>query len=165
MPCAVSQDAGPAFCFLSLKKRAWPEKKIRGISCHPILTLNSKELRRACEPEVKRQDRHGFDDFRVVCLGAEADGQERGLAYMKKLADQDLKLYADLTLLTNLLASGESPLVLNDYLHTVEEVKKAPMDWVAWDPVFILVRVQVETNDPRPCGNAAQALIVGGQLG
>ncbi len=65
-------------------------------------------------------------------------GRERGLAYMKKLADQDLKLYAGLTLLTNLLASGEFPLVLNDYLHTVEEVKRkgAPVDWVALDPVF-----------------------------
>ncbi len=30
---------------------------------------------------------------------------------------------------------------------------------------LILVRVQIETNDPRPCGNAAQALIVGGQFG
>ena len=29
----------------------------------------------------------------------------------------------------------------------------------------ILDRVQVETNDPRPCGNAAQALRVGGQFG
>ena len=31
--------------------------------------------------------------------------------------------------------------------------------------LLILDRVQVETNDPRPCGNAAQALIVGGQFG
>jgi hypothetical protein len=30
---------------------------------------------------------------------------------------------------------------------------------------LILVRVQIETNNPRPCGNAAQALIVGGQFG
>jgi hypothetical protein len=30
---------------------------------------------------------------------------------------------------------------------------------------LILVRVQVETNNPRPCGNAAQALRVGGQFG
>ena len=37
----------------------------------------------------------------------------------------------------------------------------------AWSPDLdlILVRVQVETNYPRPCGNAAQALRVGGQFG
>ena len=77
---------------------------------------------------------------------------------MKKLADQDLKLYADLTLLTNLLASGESPLVLNDYLHTVEEVKKAPMDWVAWDPVFTKFQpIGMGSRAPHP--NAAKLLV------
>jgi iron(III) transport system substrate-binding protein len=65
-------------------------------------------------------------------------GEEKGLAYMKKLGAQDFKLYSGLTILTNLLAAGEFPLVLNTYLHNVEDVRRkgAPVDWVAQDPVF-----------------------------
>jgi iron(III) transport system substrate-binding protein len=65
-------------------------------------------------------------------------GEEKGLAYMKKLAAQELRLYSGLSLITNLLAAGEFPLVLNTYLHTVEEVKRkgGPVDWITQDPVF-----------------------------
>jgi iron(III) transport system substrate-binding protein len=65
-------------------------------------------------------------------------GEEKGLTYMKKLGAQDFKLYAGLTILTSLLAAGEFPLVLNTYLHNVEDVRRkgAPVDWVAQDPVF-----------------------------
>jgi iron(III) transport system substrate-binding protein len=65
-------------------------------------------------------------------------GEEKGLAYMKKLGAQEFKLYAGLTILTSLLAAGEFPLVLNTYLHNVEDVRRkgAPVDWVAQDPVF-----------------------------
>src|SRR5207237_8691033 len=34
-------------------------------------------------------------------------GEEKGLAYMKKLGAQDFKLYSGLTILTGLLAAGE----------------------------------------------------------
>ncbi len=87
-------------------------------------------------------------------------GSEKGLAYMKKLARQDIKLYAGLTLLTNLLAAGEFPLVLNDYLHTVEEVKRkgAPVDWVAFDPVFTKFQpIGVGSRAPHP--NAAKLFV------
>jgi iron(III) transport system substrate-binding protein len=65
-------------------------------------------------------------------------GEEKGLAYMKKLGAQDFRLYSGLTILTGLLAAGEFPLVLNTYLHNVEDAKRkgAPVDWVAQDPVF-----------------------------
>jgi iron(III) transport system substrate-binding protein len=65
-------------------------------------------------------------------------GEEKGLAYMKKLGAQEFKLYSGLTILTGLLAAGEFPLVLNTYLHNVEDAKRksAPVDWVAQDPVF-----------------------------
>src|SRR5437773_6294536 len=65
-------------------------------------------------------------------------GDEKGLAYMKKLGAQDFKLYSGLTILTGLLAAGEFPLVLNTYLHNVEDAKRksAPVDWLAQDPVF-----------------------------
>lgn len=65
-------------------------------------------------------------------------GEEKGMAYMKKLGAQELRLYAGLTIITNLLAAGEFPLVLNTYVHNAEEAKRkgAPVDWVAQEPVF-----------------------------
>ena len=65
-------------------------------------------------------------------------GPEKGLAYMKKLGAQEFHLYAGLSVVTNLLAAGEFPLVLNTYLHNVEDIKRrgAPVDWVVQDPVF-----------------------------
>ena len=65
-------------------------------------------------------------------------GDEKGLAYMKKLGAQEFKLYPGLSLITNLLAAGEFPLVLNTYLHNAEEIKRkgGPVDWIAQDPIF-----------------------------
>jgi len=65
-------------------------------------------------------------------------GEEKGLAYMKKLGAQEFRLYAGLSVVTNLLAAGEFLLVLNTYLHNVEDIKRkgAPVDWIAQDPIF-----------------------------
>ena len=65
-------------------------------------------------------------------------GTEKGLAYMKKLGAQEFHLYAGLSVVTNLLAAGEFPLVLNTYLHNVEDIKRrgAPVDWIVQNPVF-----------------------------
>src|SRR5215475_5146791 len=65
-------------------------------------------------------------------------GEEKGLAYMRRLGAQEFRLYAGLTIITNLLAAGEFPLVLNTYMHNAEDAKRkgAPVDWVAQDPVF-----------------------------
>ena len=65
-------------------------------------------------------------------------GEEKGLAYMKKLGAQEFRLYAGLSVVTNLLAAGEFPLVLNTYLHNVEDIRRkgAPVDWIVQDPVF-----------------------------
>ncbi|HVO94872.1 MAG TPA: extracellular solute-binding protein [Terriglobales bacterium] len=87
-------------------------------------------------------------------------GREKGLAYMKKLGAQDFKLYAGLTILTNLLAAGEFPLVLHTYLHNVEEAKRkgAPVDWVSQDPVFTKFQpIGVGAKAPHP--NAAKLFI------
>jgi iron(III) transport system substrate-binding protein len=87
-------------------------------------------------------------------------GEEKGLAYMKKLGAQEFRLYAGLTILTNLLAAGEFPLVLNTYLHNVEETKRkgAPVDWVAQEPVFTKFQpIGVGSKAPHP--NAARLFV------
>src|SRR5262252_6256158 len=84
-------------------------------------------------------------------------GEEKGLAYMKKLAAQEFQLYAGLSVITNLLVAGEFPLVLNTYLHNVEEVKRkgAPADWIVQDPVFTKFQpLGIGSKAPHP--NAAK---------
>ena len=87
-------------------------------------------------------------------------GEEKGLAYMRRLAAQDLRLYVGQSLITNLLASGEFPLALNDYLHTVEDMKKkgAPVDWVTQDTVFTKFQpIEIGARPAHP--NAAKLFV------
>ena len=87
-------------------------------------------------------------------------GEEKGLAYMKQLAAQELRFHPGQSLLTNLLASGEFPLVLNDYLHTVEEIKRkgGPVDWVAQDTVYTKFQpIEIGARPPHP--NAAKLFV------
>lgn len=87
-------------------------------------------------------------------------GQEKGLAYMKKLGAQEFRLYSGLTIITGLLAAGEFPLVLNTYVHNAEDSKRkgAPVDWVAQDPVFTKFQpIGVGAKAPHP--NAAKLFV------
>ena len=87
-------------------------------------------------------------------------GHEKGVAYLKKLAAQEMRFYAGLSLLTSLLAAGEFPIGLYTYLHSVEEAKSkgAPVEWVAQDQVFTKFQpVSVAAKAPHP--NAAKLYI------
>jgi len=87
-------------------------------------------------------------------------GQEKGLAYMKKLGAQEFRLYSGLTIITGLLAAGEFPLVLNTYIHNAEDAKRkgAPVDWVAQEPVFTKFQpIAVGAKAPHP--NAAKLFV------
>ncbi|HUK40585.1 MAG TPA: extracellular solute-binding protein [Candidatus Acidoferrales bacterium] len=87
-------------------------------------------------------------------------GHEKGIAYLKKLAAQEMRFYAGLSLLTSLLAAGEFPLGLYTYLHSVEEAKSkgAPVEWVAQDRVFTKFQpVSVAAKAPHP--NAAKLYV------
>jgi len=88
-------------------------------------------------------------------------GRERGTAYLKKLAAQEMRFYAGLSLLTNLLAAGEFPLGLYTNLHSVEETKSkgAPVEWVPQDQgVFTKFQpVSIAARAPHP--NAAKLYV------
>jgi len=87
-------------------------------------------------------------------------GQDKGLAYMKRLGNQEFKLYSGLTIITGLLAAGEFPLVLNTYIHNAEDAKRkgAPVDWLAQDPVFTKFQpIGVAAKAPHP--NAAKLFV------
>ncbi len=64
-------------------------------------------------------------------------GEERGLAYMKKLAAQEPQFRRGHTMMLQLLAVGEFPVNVIAYGYQVEYLKKqgAPIDWSADEPV------------------------------
>lgn len=65
-------------------------------------------------------------------------GEEEGLAFFRKLAAAKPQVRSGHTLLGQLLASGEVPLVANLYNHNVERVavQGAPIRWKALTPTF-----------------------------
>lgn len=66
-------------------------------------------------------------------------GEEKGLAFMKKLGAQDLRIQSGHTLLTQLVAAGELSIGVSMYGHRVEQMKKlgAPLEWVGMNPVVL----------------------------
>jgi iron(III) transport system substrate-binding protein len=87
-------------------------------------------------------------------------GEEKGLAFMKKLAAQDLRIQAGHTLLTQLVAAGELSLAVAMYGHRVEQMKKlgAPLEWVGMNPVVLnLHPIALSAHVSNP--NAGKLLI------
>ncbi len=87
-------------------------------------------------------------------------GEEKGIAYMKKLAAQDLRIQPGHTLLTQLVAAGERPLGIAMYGHRVEQMKRqgAPLEWVGLNPVVLnLHPVALSARAPHP--NAGKLLV------
>ena len=86
-------------------------------------------------------------------------GREKGLAFMKKLAQQDLMMRTGQTLLVQLCASGEIPIVAVGYLENVRKLqeKGASIDWVRLQsaPVVTLIHgISIVSTAPHP--NAAK---------
>ncbi len=82
----------------------------------------------------------GLEDGDVDWFGAlvKAMGEERGLEYFRKLAANRPQIRHGHTLMAELVASGEIPLVADIYNHNIErlKVKGAPVEWKALDPTF-----------------------------
>jgi iron(III) transport system substrate-binding protein len=80
-------------------------------------------------------------------------GEEKGLALFRKLAQMKPQLRTGHTLLAELCAAGEIPLVATIYNHNAERllVNGAPIKWKALDPTFGRPNaVAVTKNAPRP---------------
>lgn len=69
---------------------------------------------------------------------AKAMGEEKGLAYFQKLAAMKLQIRSGHTLMTELVAAGEIPIVLTLYNQAVDKLKDkgAPIDWKPLPPAF-----------------------------
>ena len=82
-------------------------------------------------------------------------GEEQGIAYMKKLAQQNLRPVQGFTHMANLLAAGEYPVALFSQITKIEEMKEkgAPVDWVSNAPNFSTVGAYgLSRNPPHPAG-------------
>jgi len=87
-------------------------------------------------------------------------GQEKGMTFMKKLVAQNLQFRTGITLLTQLTAAGEFPLIVYGYAHSAEEFisRGAPIGWVPVQPIFMnMVGVGLTAHAPHP--NAARLLV------
>lgn len=90
------------------------------------------------------------DWFGAVVKGM---GEEKGLAYFRKLADSRPQLRTGHTLIAELLASGEIPLAASVYNHNVERLieKGAPVKWKPLEPAFGRPNgIGVAKNAPHP---------------
>lgn len=67
-----------------------------------------------------------------------AMGEEKGMAFFRKLAEMKPQMRTGHTLMAELVASGEIPLVATIYNHNAErlKVKGAPIEWKALTPTF-----------------------------
>lgn len=65
-------------------------------------------------------------------------GEQKGLAFFRKLAEQKPQIRTGHTLLAELVSSGEIPLAATIYNHNAERlvVKGAPIRWKALEPTF-----------------------------
>jgi iron(III) transport system substrate-binding protein len=80
-------------------------------------------------------------------------GEQKGLAFFRKLAQMKPQLRTGHTLLAELVAAGEIPLVATIYNHNAERlvVNGAPIKWKALDPTFGRPNaVAVTKRAPRP---------------
>ena len=84
--------------------------------------------------------RVGIEASDVDWFGAmvKSMGEDKGLAFFRKLAGNKPQIRTGHTLMAELLASGEIPLVATIYNHNVERlaVKGAPVKWKPLDPTF-----------------------------
>lgn len=85
-----------------------------------------------------------------------AMGEEKGMAFFRKLAAMKPQMRTGHTLMAELVASGEIPLAVDIYNHNAErlKVKGAPIAWKALEPTFGRPNgVSVAKQAPHP--NAA----------
>ena len=112
-----------------------------------------ENLRRTLACQVERQDGHGRRRLYSLRQLLEMMGRERGVSFMKRLAQQDLIIRSGHSLLTQLIIAGEFPIYLDGFGSNIEKFKSqgAPIDWVPLEPVIVSLNpVGMAVNAPHP---------------
>jgi iron(III) transport system substrate-binding protein len=131
-----------------------------------VLGYNSNLVKRNEAPKVYEDllnprwkggmflDDEAFEWFAVLLKHY---GREKGLQYMKRLAQQDLSMQRGRTGQTQLLVAGERPIGIYLSGHTVLDLKDkgAPVGWVALDPYFSQANMlMLARHAPHPYASA-----------
>src|SRR5713226_5321836 len=88
-------------------------------------------------------------------------GKDKGLAYMRKLAGQNLQMRKGHTLVAELVAAGEMKLAVVVYSNRVERMKNsgAPIDWVRFKGPTITVINAISIPEKAPHPAAAKLFV------
>lgn len=93
------------------------------------------------------------EDYDVLTALEIAWGEQKATAYLKALAQQDIKLVRGRTQQAQLLAAGEFPVSIGLYLHRIAVLKSqgAPVDYLLFDPLVSKpIPVTLMKNAPHP---------------
>jgi iron(III) transport system substrate-binding protein len=154
-----------------LLKGAWdPEGFWSGVTTDLLVTgFNPRMISRSAAP--KNYDEYLKPQFKsqlAVNRGVpypltgmvSLRGEEQGVAYFKKLAQQDLRLVEGYTHTVNLMAAGEYPLTTFMQVSKLDGMKRkeAPVDWLPSTPTLATISTVALVKNPlHPA--AAQLLI------
>ena len=131
-----------------------------------VIGYNTKLLARAEAPrnyedllDPKWRGKMGLDDKQYVWFDGllEAMGREKGLAFMKKLANQQIQFRSGNALMANLLATGEFAVLVNARPEQLDKLKHAgaPVAWAAPRPVTVnVLPIAIASQAPHPSAAA-----------
>jgi iron(III) transport system substrate-binding protein len=102
------------------------------------------------KPEWRRQIGMDNRPYEWFAAFINAMGEEKGLSFMRALAQQEPQLRTQRSLVVQLVAAGETPGSLTGFSQNFENLRRtgAPVEWVALDPVVAYL---------HPLGLAAKA--------
>jgi iron(III) transport system substrate-binding protein len=65
-------------------------------------------------------------------------GEERTLDFLKRMAEQDVKVIGGHSQMHTLLAAGEAPIMVAALVHGLEQKKRegAPVEWIPLEPLI-----------------------------
>jgi iron(III) transport system substrate-binding protein len=131
-----------------------------------VIGYNTKLLARAEAPrnyedllDPKWRGKMGLDDKQYIWFDGllEAMGREKGLAFMKKLANQEIQFRSGNALMANLLATGEFAVLVNARPEQLDKLKHAgaPVAWAAPRPVTVnVLPIAIASQAPHPSAAA-----------
>ena len=146
---------------VNLLKGAWdPEGYWSGMTTDLLVTgFNPRLISRSAAP--KNYDEYLRPQFKgqlAVNRGVpypltgmvSLRGEEQGIAYFKKLAQQDLRLVEGYTHTVNLMAAGEYPLTAFMQVSKLDAMKRkdAPVDWLPSAPTLATISTVAMVKNP-----------------
>ena len=121
--------------------------------------LRKEELPRSYQDllDPKWKDKMALEDASYVWFVnvLKIMGENQGVEFMKKLARQNVSLRSGTTLLANLMAAGEIPMVIDMYADNVVRLKKAgaPINFHAIEPAIVhTIAGGISKTAPHPNG-------------